>query len=364
MISPYCSSLLVNCIDTTFDIKELPALEISESNLLEFEHIAYGSYTPLDRFPLPFEIDSIYRNWSLLDGTTFPIPPLFTVDKNEYNRFDVGDSICLTFKNSIVGVLFLEAKIPFNKKEYLDSIFQTRDPTHPGVSFISSLPDFLFSGKIVKLSKHSNFFTDSVYTPQSARDLFKEKKFNTVTAFSTTNIPHRAHEHLILQGFESSDAVLVHALDIFGKRAKFSSQQIKDAYNTLVTLYPNNNIIFTTLPMLPRSAGPRSSLMQGIIRQNFGCSSQIIGRDHEGYKNTYGLYDSQEIFSKYPIDLTPLLLPGPYYCSSCNCVTDSRSCSHDGDLIEEISGSRIRSFLARGDTVPEYIIRPDILDIL
>ena len=51
-----------------------------------------------------------------------------------------------------------------------------------------------------------------------------------------------------------------------------------------------------------------------------------------------------------------------YYCAECKDMTFQ--CLHSEESIREISGTQIREFLAKRETIPEYIMHDDISSAL
>jgi ATP sulfurylase len=345
--------------------KNLKQVEISEDVALEIENIANGVYSPLIGFPSPEDIDSILETWKLKNGVVFPIPPLLHVKKQDFENINPGEEILLIYNKDPFAVINVDGKTILNKEKYINKIFKTTDIEHPGVLFVSEINEFLITGPILKFGEN-HFFQEDSLTPIQMRKEIEKRNWGSITVFSTTNIPHKAHEYLQRTALEISDGLLIHALYQVTKPMKFSKGQIKDCYDVLINnFYPKEKVIFSFLPILPRSAGPRSSLMQAIIRQNFGCTHQIFGRDHEGFKNIYTKYESQEIFNSFPeIKLKPLKLKGPYYCKKCRQITTENSCNHNENEKINISGTYLRKIIENKEEIPEFFLRKEVLENL
>ena len=129
--------------------------------------------------------------------------------------------------------------------------------------------------------------------------MFLEKGWSIVAAFQTRNPMHRSHEHLVKIAVEVSDGVFIH--QVLGK-LKAGDIPADVRTRTIQAMIDNyfrpGTVIQAGYPIEMRYAGPREALLHALIRQNFGCSHLIVGRDHAGVGSYYGPFDAHHIFDQ------------------------------------------------------------------
>jgi sulfate adenylyltransferase len=125
-----------------------------------------------------------------------------------------------------------------------------------------------------------------------------------------------------------------------------------------------------------RYAGPREGLLHATFRQNYGVSRMIIGRDHAGVGDFYGMFEAQTIFDKIPyakeacpepgkaLLCEPLKIDWTFYCFKCDGMASLRTCPHSKEDRVLLSGTKLRKALSEGSDVPDHFGREEVLDIL
>ena len=116
-----------------------------------------------------------------------------------------------------------------------------------------------------------------------------------------------------------------------------------------------------------RYAGPREAILHAIIRQNFGCSHIIVGRDHAGVGTYYGTFDAQNIFDTLEpgdLQIAPIKFEHVFWCEICGSMASAKTCPHSADKHLLISGTKLRSMFSKGEIPPPQIARKEVVDIL
>jgi sulfate adenylyltransferase len=108
-------------------------------------------------------------------------------------------------------------------------------------------------------------------------------------------------------------------------------------------------------------------VFHAIIRQNYGCTHMIVGRDHAGVGDYYGTFDAQRIFDGIDPELLgirPLKFEHAFWCRVTEQMATSKTSPSKPEERVFLSGTRVREMLARGERPPAEFTRPEVADIL
>jgi sulfate adenylyltransferase len=221
--------------------------------------------------------------------------------------------------------------------------------------------------RVLSEGKYPRLFPEFA-RPIETRTIFAERGWSTVAAFQTRNPMHRSHEYLVKIAIEVSDGVLIHPIVGALKPGDIPAEVRLKCYQALIDRYlPAERIVLKVYPMEMRYGGPREAVLHAIIRQNFGCSHLIIGRDHAGVGKYYGPFDAQKIFDRLEpgsLQIQPLKLDWTFWCHSCGAMASMKSCPHGKEHRLLISGTELRAMLSEDRHPPEQFSRPEVLQIL
>lgn len=348
----------------------LSAIQLTEWQQCDFEMIGCGAMSPLDGFMGEADYNSVCDKMTLASGTVWPIPITLAVDDATAARTKVGDRVALNDgSNRLLGYLTVREKYTQDKKKQAQQAFGTEDLAHPGVKIIMDSGSTCLAGPIdVVALRHDPMFVAHRLTPAQTRAEFQRRGWKSVVAFQTRNPIHRAHEYLTKCAQEITDGLLIHPLMGATKEGDIPAEVRMKCYEVLIeNYYHPNHTMLSIMPAAMRYAGPREAILHAILRQNYGCSHFIVGRDHAGVGNYYGTYDAQAIFEKLPpggLKITTLNFEHTAWSKKAGGMVSNKTFPDiEGDRIA-LSGTKVRDMLKSGQRPPDEFTRPEIADIL
>lgn len=365
-IKPH-GGVLINRI-TNVDPTGLFSITISEDLANDVENIADGIFSPLEGFLGQQDFESVISRGRLANDLAWTIPIVLDVDQETANKMkDAGDVLLQNPDGIGIAVLHVDEVFTFDKEKAAKGVYGTNDTAHPGVAYTMSMKDFLVGGKIDFIQRPNDTeIRKNRLTPKQTREAFVQAGWKTICAFQTRNPPHVAHEMLQKTSITTRDGVFVNPVIGKKKSGDFVDEVIVKCYETMIeNYYPENRCKLGTLHTQMKYAGPKEAIHHAIMRQNYGCTHIIIGRDHAGVGKFYDPMAAQEIFSDYPeLDISPVFFPPFFYCRKCLTYTTPKACPHDNDDKEQISGTALREMIQNGQAPSQFILRPEVAQVI
>ena len=358
---------LVNRFSNT-DTTGLSSISISADLANDVENIADGIFSPLEGFLTQQDFESVVSKGRLVNDIPWTIPIVLDVDESTASKIKQEKTVVLQNPEGLdIAVLNAEETYTFDKEKLVKGVYGTTDDSHPGVARTMAMNNFLVSGKIDCVKRPENTEIRKYrMTPLETREAFTNAGWKKIVAFQTRNPPHVAHEILQKTAITTRDGVFVNPLIGKKKSGDFKDDVIIKSYEVMIqNYYPENRCKLATLHTEMRYGGPKEAIHHAIMRQNYGCTHIIIGRDHAGVGNFYDPFAAQKIFGDYTdLDIEPIFFPAFFYCRKCLTFTNPKVCPHDAESREQVSGTKLRSLIQEGKAPSEFILRPEVAKVI
>jgi len=350
----------------------LTKVNVSSREAGDLIMLGIGGFTPLDGFMTKADWQGVCDGMKMASGLFWPIPITLSTDQATADGIKDGDDVALfdTERNEILATMTVTEKYTIDKDHECMMVYKTTDDEHPGVVMVKAQGEVNLAGPIKVLSQGGfpEEYGEQFMTPAQTRAEFEKRNWKAVAAFQTRNPMHRSHEYLAKIAVETLDGVLIHSLLGKLKPGDIPADVRSNAIGTLIDKYfAPNTVIQAGYPLDMRYAGPREALLHALFRQNYGCSHQIVGRDHAGVGDYYGPFDAHHIFDELSADALetqPLKIDWTFWCDKCDGMASMKTCPHEaGDRIL-LSGTKLRKALSEGEEVSSKFSRPEVLTIL
>jgi sulfate adenylyltransferase len=350
----------------------LTKISVSSREAGDIIMMGIGGFTPLDGFMTRADWAGVCDGMKMASGLFWPIPITLSTDEISAKGINEGDDIALADSESgeILATMTVTDKYSIDKKHECMMVYKTTDAEHPGVKMVMEQGDVNLAGPIKVLSQGGfpETYGDQFMTPAQTRAEFEKRGWSEIACFQTRNPMHRSHEYLAKIAIETLDGVLIHSLLGKLKPGDIPADVRSNAIGTLIDKYfADNTVIQAGYPLDMRYAGPREALLHAVFRQNYGCSHQIVGRDHAGVGDYYGPFDAHHIFDEIlagSLETQPLKIDWTFWCNKCDGMASMKTCPHEGPDRILLSGTKLRKALSEGEDVSDKFSRPEVLTIL
>lgn len=349
---------------------KLKSISLTSREVSDVFMLGMGAYTPLDGFMGEKDWRGVCQDMKLQSGLFWPIPITVSTSQDVAEAIEIGEQVALVDGDEIVAVLTVEVKYAIDKDFECMAVYKTNDNAHPGVQKVLAQAKINLGGKVVVLSEgeYPEKYAGLYLTPEQARAAFIEKGWSRPAAFQTRNPMHRSHEYLTKIALEVTDGVFIHQVLGALKPGDIPADVRTNAIQAMIDNYfVPGSVIQAGYPIEMRFAGPREALFHALIRQNFGCSHLIVGRDHAGVGDYYGPFDAHKIFDEIPpgsLETQALKIDITFYCKKCDGMATAKTCPHDKQYQISISGTEQREMLSSGKEIPKEFSRPEVVAIL
>ncbi len=371
--------------------KGLKQVEISARAKGDLIMMGIGGFSPLEGFMTKADWKGVCENFQMADGTFWPVP--ITLDVSAADAADIaeGDEIALVKDGETYATMKVTEKFEMtdeDKKWECEKVFmgegeesvdgnfwKIAPEDHPGVIMVQAQKEFNLAGPVKVLSEgeYPAEYPGIYLKPAETRAMFDERGWANVAALQLRNPMHRSHEFLAKIAVEVCDGVLIHSLIGNLKPGDIPAPTRVKAIDILIENYfVKEHVISAGYPLDMRYAGPREGLLHATFRQNYGVNNMLIGRDHAGVGDFYGLFEAQDIFDRIPntgdtgkdLQCKPMKIDWTFYCHKCDGMASLRTCNHTKDDRVILSGTKLRKALSDGAEIVDHFGRDEVLDHL
>lgn len=364
LIRPHGGSLVARVARAgRSDISRLARLVVDDRVMMDVRQIATGGFSPLSGFLDREALTSVLASHRLPDGTVWPMPVVLQIPGDAQNVCVAGEVVALEHHQDVRATLTVTESFSWDARNLAARWFGTTSVDHPGVARLLAGGDRFVAGKVELLADELRHREAFELTPTQARLVFEHRQWCKVVGFHTRNVPHRAHEHIQLAALAHHDCDGIFVHPVIGPKitGDYSGDIILKAYQLLIErFYPPNSAVVSGWATYSRYAGPREALFTALVRQNYGCSHFVIGRDHTGVGTFYSADESRRICESLAADIgvTLAFANEIYFCPACQDYVDA--CGHGPGSAMQISGTEARDMLRSGAVLPDWFMRESV----
>jgi len=348
------------------------SLDLTARQLCDIELLLNGGFSPLTGFMSKKDYMNVIENVTLSDGTLWPLPITLDVSTDFAESISKNDNISLRdMEGVMVAILNVDEIWQPDKQNEAKKIFGSTDLSHPGVNYLlTQSGDTYISGKLTGIEAPTHYdYNELRDSPTELRTQFNKRGWNKVVAFHTRRAMHRAQQEMTFRAAQKTEAnLLIQPIVGMSKPDDLVHYSRIRCYQHIKDQYPTQTTALSLLPLATRWGGPREALLHAIVRQNYGCSHLIVGKDHAApdrepdYNSFYGPYEAQELINQYQDKLEIKIVPFKnmvYVLEKAEFRPVDEVEDHDTQF--NISDEELHRRLDEGLDIPDWFSFPEVI---
>lgn len=363
---------LINRLDPDLDEGGgIPRVRLSARQRADLDLIAVGAMSPLDGFMGREAYESVIDDMRLPSGLAWSVPITLAVSDDDLEHVGRAEQVELVdAAGNFVAVMDVTDRYRTDPQREARLVYGTDDPAHPGVASLYSHGTTNLAGpvRVARRMELEPAAAPYLLDPADSRARFAERGWSRVVGFQTRNPIHRAHEYITKVALETVDGLFLHPLVGETKSDDVPADVRMRCYEALIErYYPRERVELGVLPAAMRYAGPREAVLHAVMRQNYGCTHLIVGRDHAGVGDYYGTYDAHRIFDDIGPDelaLQPVFFEHAFWCTLTGGMATTKTSPSSPQERVFLSGTKVREMLSRGEVPPLEFTRPEVAAVL
>ena len=296
---------------------------LTERQRCDLELLACGAFSPLTGFMDEADHAGVCDRMRLADGTLWPMPVTLDVDDQTLRNAESCGHLALRDADGhLLAALELRGRGGSTRPRRRGGLRKVRPRPPDRDQLLHRTKPWYVTGRLEVLPRTVHAAgregSDLRFTPAALRRHFDELGC-AVSSPSTRATPCTAlTRRLTLRAARETGAhLLVQPVVGPTKPGDIDVGTRVACYRRLMPSYPAGKATLALLPLAMRMGGPREALWHAIIRQNFGATHMIVGRDHAGPgtdsqgRPFFHPYAAQELVRRYQHELEVTMVAFP-----------------------------------------------------
>ncbi|HFD86268.1 MAG TPA: adenylyl-sulfate kinase, partial [Gammaproteobacteria bacterium] len=346
-----------------------PAWTLNNRQLCDLELLLNGGFSPLRGYLNKPDHDSVLTQMRLGNGLLWPIPISLDVTAEFADKATLTREIALYDQEGLlIAIMQVEDSWAADLHNEAIHCFGTADASHPGVDrFINDHNPVHLGGSVQGITPPARYaFARYRHTPAQLRQEFNRRSWSKTLAFHTSSPMFGAQIALTSRAAREQQANLVIQAAVDGDYPGLVDDFTRmRSYEEAMRQFPEQTSMLEATPLAPRLAGPREALWHAIIRQNFGLSQIIIGKDHASPEggDWYGSTEAQSLVQQYAneLEIEIVLVEATVHVQERAEYLPLNE-APAGSTHNHLSMEELRRRLDRGLEIPDWFSPPEIIE--